>query len=320
MLLYVMSRPHSGSTILDILLGNTGQVASVGQLVSDMGKPGNPCACGATIRDCPFWREVRSRVEAEGVASWDEAVRLSVGQAHVRNFWRTLRSAPGAPEARRLAEVTAAVHRAIAGAAGRPHVLDSSKEPTRALFLARHYPDARLVRLVRDPRGAVGSHYWRLRDKGYFHFLRRDYRLPALSPLFLALAAASWTAGNLLHDLAASRAAPGRVVRLRYEDLRDRPAEELGRLGAELGIEVGAAQEKVGRGAALDVGHLIGGNDVRLEKGLRFEPGREGTRRPLPRWVGLLTVALCWPLMARYGYAARRAAPGLGAPAPGRAA
>jgi hypothetical protein len=317
MLLYVMSRPHSGSTILDILLGNTGQVASVGQLVSDMGKPGNPCACGATIRDCPFWREVRARVEAEGVA-WDEAVRLSVGQAHVRNFWRTLRAPAGAPGERRLAEVTAAVHRAIAAAAGRPHILDSSKEPTRALFLARHYPDARLVRLVRDPRSAVASHYWRLKDKGYFHFLRRDYRLPLLSPLLLALAAASWTVGNLLHDLAASRAAPGRVVRLRYEDLRDRPGEELARLGAALGIEVGEAQAKVARGEALEVGHLIGGNDVRLEKGLRFEPGREGTRRPLPRWVGLVTLALCWPLMARYGYAARRA-PRLGAPTPGRA-
>jgi hypothetical protein len=314
MLLYVMSRPHSGSTILDILLGNTGRVASVGQLVSDMGKPGNPCACGASIGDCPFWREVRSRVEAEGIA-WGEAVRLSVGQAHVRNFWRTLRSAPDAPEARRLAEVTAAVHRAIAGAAGRPHVLDSSKEPTRALFLARHYPDARLVRLVRDPRSAVASHYWRLKDKGYFHFLRRDYRAPALAPLFLALAAASWTVGNLLHDLAASRAAPGRVVRLRYEDLRDRPAEELGRLGAALGIDVAAAQARVEGGAELEVGHLIGGNDVRLERGLRFEPGREGTRRQPPRWVGVLTVALCWPLMARYGYAARRAP----APRPGAA-
>ena len=66
MFLYVMSRPHSGSTILDILLGNTASVESVGQLVSDMGKLDNPCACGATIRTCPFWSEVRERVEAGG--------------------------------------------------------------------------------------------------------------------------------------------------------------------------------------------------------------------------------------------------------------
>jgi hypothetical protein len=246
--------------------------------------------------------------------TWAEAVALSVGQAHVGRFWRTLRAAPDDPGMLRLAAATAAVERAVAGASGRPHVLDSSKEPTRALFLARYRPDARLLRLVRDPRSAVASHYWRLKDKGYFHFLRRDYRLPALSPLFLALAAASWTVGNLLHDLAAARAAPGRVFRLRYEDLRDRPAEELARLGAGLGIEVGPALARLARGEALEVGHLIGGNDVRLERGLRFEPGRESTRRTPPRWVGAMTLLLCWPLMARYGYPLRRPAPGSGGP------
>ena len=51
------------------------------------------------------------------------------------------------------------------------------------------------------------------------------------------LAAASWTVGNLLHEVAAARA-PGRVVRLRYEDLRDRPDEELTRLGHSLGDRI----------------------------------------------------------------------------------
>ena len=62
MLLYIMSRPHSGSTILDILIGNSASVQGVGQLVSDMGKLDNPCACGASIRDCPFWQAVRAEV------------------------------------------------------------------------------------------------------------------------------------------------------------------------------------------------------------------------------------------------------------------
>ena len=316
MYLYVMSRPHSGSTILDILLGNTETVESVGQLVSDMGKLDNPCACGATIRGCPFWTAVRERVEATGI-SWDEAVAASVGQAHVGRFWRTWRSRDDDADMAKLARITATVAGAIAGIAGKPVVLDSTKEPTRALFLARYYPDAQLIRLVRDPRSAVASHYWRLKDKGYFHFLRRDYRVPALTPLFLALAAASWTAGNLLHEIAASRA-PGRVVRIRYEDLRDRPAEELGRLGRRFGIDVAPVLEKVERRESLPAGHDIGGNDIRLEQGLRFDPGKEGTRRPLPRWVELMTLALCWPLMTRYGYALRRPAR-IGPAAQGRA-
>src|SRR3954451_17988517 len=119
MYLYVMSRPHSGSTILDILLGNTAAVESVGQLVSDMGKLDNPCACGATIRVCPFWREVRSTVEAAGVG-WGEAMRASVGQAHVGRLWDAFPARDGDPSMGRLAEITAIVVRAIAETAGKP--------------------------------------------------------------------------------------------------------------------------------------------------------------------------------------------------------
>ena len=41
---YVVGRPHSGSTILDILLGNGPEVAGIGQLVSGMGKTADFCA------------------------------------------------------------------------------------------------------------------------------------------------------------------------------------------------------------------------------------------------------------------------------------
>ena len=96
MLLYIMSRPHSGSTILDILMGNSPAVEGVGQLVSDMGELDNPCACGASIGDCTFWQAVRAEVEAGGIG-WDEAVRASVEQAHVGRFWRTWRAGPSGP-------------------------------------------------------------------------------------------------------------------------------------------------------------------------------------------------------------------------------
>ena len=60
MLLYIMSRPHSGSTILDILHGQQRQsVEGVGQLVSDMGELAI-LRVRRLIRDCPFWQAVRN--------------------------------------------------------------------------------------------------------------------------------------------------------------------------------------------------------------------------------------------------------------------
>lgn len=311
MYLYIMSRPHSGSTILDILLGNTAEVESIGQLISDLGKLDNLCSCGAKIRDCPFWSAVRGALAQAGI-DWDEAVAASLGQAHVRRFVATWWAGADEPRLRRLASLTEALERAILAVNGKPVMLDSSKEPTRGLFLLKYVPSARVVRLVRNPLSAVASHHWRLEKQGRFHFLRREYRQPALAPLFLVLAAGSWLVGNLLAEIAV-RAARERVVRIRYEDLRDDPSRELARLGAALGIDVTAAIQKLERGEPFSAGHNIGGNAIRLEQQLRFDPQREAQRLGLPRWVEWVTLGLCWPLMLAYGYPLRRARPAAGA-------
>lgn len=261
------------------------------------------CSCGQLIGQCPFWEAVRARMTAEGW-EWAEVVTASSFQAHVLRFPKTLLAKAADPAWQRLTEMTLALQTAIQVVSGRPHLVDSSKEPTRALFLARCHPDLRLIRLVRDPCSSVASHYWRLKQRGYFHFLRKDRRVhPALSPLLMLLAAASWTVGNLLADVAAN-AASRRAFRLRYEDLRDAPERAIGDLARFLGVDLAETIATLRAGAPVKAGHVIDGNGIRLHRGLRFDPGWEATRPTLPLWLRLCTVALCWPLMLRYGYLA----------------
>ena len=80
-------------------------------------------------------------------------------------------------------------------------VVDSSKEPTRALFFAKHDPDARLIYLVRDPRAVTSSYYWRFKDGWPFHFLRKERNSRYVWPLYMLVASASWLAGNILYEL-----------------------------------------------------------------------------------------------------------------------
>ena len=60
-LIYVMGTARSGTTILEILLGNNPGIANLGE-VSHIFAHGfirnDDCACGHPARECPVWGEV----------------------------------------------------------------------------------------------------------------------------------------------------------------------------------------------------------------------------------------------------------------------
>jgi hypothetical protein len=190
---------------------------------------------------------------------------------------------------------------AIAHASGKAHMLDSSKSPVRAYFLLKFVPDSRVIHLVRDPRSVMRSAYWRFRDGKPMRFRSRAYRSAGLAPVFLVFSALGWLAGNLLAELVARRFG-SRVVAVHYEDLRERPLEVLRAAGAKCGFSVDALEEIISQHSQLKVGHNIGGNRIRLQKGLRFDPQAERDRPMLPAWVSAMTTLICWPLMLRYHY------------------
>ena len=314
MLIYIMGRGHSGSTILDIILGNSARIESVGQLMTGLldETDGHVCACGETMQDCGYWRKVReafARHAREGsIQDWREAAVALAEHAHIRNLPETFLARSSSPAMRRLAQTSDDVDRAIILATGKQHVVDSSKEPTRGMMLLRFSPEARVVYLVRDPRRLVASYYWRFKKRGgYFNFQRRDYHAPSMLLPFMLVAAASWTVGNLICEIA-RRFAPKRTFRMRYEDLCEAPSAELGRLAKAFDLDLDDVIARIERGEPLAVGHNVGGNQIRNEGAVVFSPGK-GKEHAMPRWLDYLTLACCWPLMLAYGYSLKAPEP-----------
>lgn len=150
-MVFIMGAGRSGSTILGIALGNCANVFYAGELNLWLGKKGKSPLPGA--ERARFWDGVRADVGTELSGRGARSLEKSLDLLRV-DSWRAQRRLRG-----RYRRVAGDLYRAIAGAAGATHVVDSSHFPRRAWELQRvDGIDLRLLFLIRNPRHVVASY------------------------------------------------------------------------------------------------------------------------------------------------------------------
>ncbi len=293
---YVLGKGRSGSTLLNMALGELEGVFAAGELrffwrrglVED-----RRCACGQPITRCEVWGAVADRLtdldaaqlagDSEAVYAWRAAPRLLAGRT------------AGWPAFERWSSATTRLVEALTAVTGAEVVVDSSKWPTEpgVLGLVDGIRPFSLL-LVRDPR-AVAWSWQRVKTHDDFDQPREMDRYPAWH------SGASWTARNLVAGLAARRS-PGPRRTLRYEDLAADPAGTLSDLHRFLGGsgDVGTALQ--GRTLTVTQGHTLAGNPTRTGGGELTISEDEEWRTGLSPADRLVTSALTWPLRRRWGY------------------
>jgi sulfotransferase family protein len=147
---FIASLPHSGSTLLDLLLGSHSQIEGLGEISklkryaeaaesdAEHGKK-QKCTCGAaSIWRCPHW----SKVE----------LALRRRNSSLRNL--DLAST----NRRRFRQDNGLLYAAVSAAAGKRFVVDSSKSVTRLkMLLQADAFDLYPVFLYRQPHGQINS-------------------------------------------------------------------------------------------------------------------------------------------------------------------
>jgi hypothetical protein len=187
----------------------------------------------------------------------------------------------------------------IAAVAGAQVVVDSSKLPTHTLVLARSSRlDLRLVHLVRDSRGVAFSnrkHVVKSVTSGE----------PTKLPRYGSLASATrYDLYNGANTLLVGRRVAG--MRLRYEDLIEDPQRRLLEVvGHATDGEAADMSFVSGRQAVLAPNHLVDGNPVRFAQGPLRLTVDDAWRHQLAAKERRTMTALTYPLLKRYGYAAR---------------
>jgi hypothetical protein len=296
--LYIMGAGHSGSTVLDIMLGNHPEIVGVGELGNfTLPVRGNYCACGQPSGKCGFWSEVQRkwthRVGVDGVAGYQVAQEPF---EKLRYWFRSEKEKRGvfqSPRYRVYAEHTRALFESIAVASGKRIIVDSSKSPARALALSGISGfDLRIIHLVRDGRGVV----WSLMKKKAHRknaLAHGDFALPWFASL-------GWLLTNGWSDFVLRRGeVPG--VRVKYEDLVGQPEKALDRIGRMLEIKFNPVVDHLFARKELAIGHNIAGNRIRKAGSIRLRPDYEWNER-LPGRYKRLFWLLAGSRAKKYGY------------------
>lgn len=179
----IVSVGHSGSSLLNLVLGAHPSVLSVGEVWSLQEVwEREECACGDPLPECRFWSQVSEQVAldcghsvdtlAETHPLRDGVLRRRRGQVML---WPSdlLVTFAGRATVRRLAHRLPTLNRSIDAALNNLHyletasrlsrrsmIVDSSKNPLRARLLCLTDPERfRMIHMVRDGRAVANS--WR---------------------------------------------------------------------------------------------------------------------------------------------------------------
>jgi len=306
--LYIGGWGRSGSTLLDLILGQAPGVFSAGE-VREIWQSGlvenRPCGCERPFRDCSFWQAVGEA----GFGGWDrvplqEILRLRYS---LDRPW-SLPALPLGhlvnPIGARIQVYTGTLERlyaAIAEVSGASIIVDSSNLPSHA-FLLRAMPsiDLRVIHLVRDSRAVAFS--WRKQVEK-----RRSAGPSASLPRYdLGGSSLRWLLYNGLTQTLQPLHVPYTFVR--YEDLVDAPRDQIGRLLRHAGLTGSDAEPDYieGQCVRLERNHTAEGNPMRFVSGELELRADEAWRHQMPSRDRRVVTALTLPLLAAYGYPVNR--------------
>ena len=287
--IYILGRGHSGTTILDLLLGSAGDSHGVGELISGLAKfESGVCSCGAETSECKFWVNVKQEFEHLG-HRWDDLDQL-VRQAYVGNFFSTLFMSKAKQDY--LEKLNTDLFDAIGRVANAEFVVDSTKEPTRGLLLAKT-GNTKIVHIIRSPFDIIESNLHRIDSGQPFRFMRRNYTNRRMRYLFVAVSAFAWNIGFFLGALSKVWAGEN-YVRVFYRELYNKPDATLNVLANALGLSMAETIDRVRDQKPIPIVHRIAGNKIRFKKQIIFRNNRE--KKSLGKIEKLLVLIFAFPV------------------------
>jgi hypothetical protein len=258
-IIYIIGAGRSGTTLLDIILGNSGDIFSCGELNRFPNRNGTPPKREAGDEVTAFWKNINNHLNLSDGDLGKLDKLHSTYEYHIRTFKGLLFGVSD-----KLSETYKTyikkLYQFIFSFIKESIIIDSSKYPGRAITLSQTLKDNYeicYVYIIRDPIGVVGS------------FTKKELEQP---PKNWFLANIYFFAVNLLcqRTLTYLQRKGHQTLTVTYEQITQEPLETIERIGKELNFETENILQKIKANDYLDTGFLFDGNRIRLQKQIKL--------------------------------------------------
>ena len=262
-IIYITGCGRSGSTLIDIILGNHPEIESLGELsnlISSGWIKHEYCGCGKRGNNCPFWFDIRMTWnKLTGVKSIKKYLDIQNTYENYLHWPRLLKERLiKSNKFRAYIQYSKSLFEAISAVSGKYFLVDSSKNPGRAFALSM-IPGIKLktIHLVRDGRGVVWS------KMKAFEKNEENGLQTKINPAPAWLTSLRWLVVNLASELVSYYLAPN-AIRIHYEDFVENPQNVLNKIGHFLQIDLNALADAVASRQPMSIRHTIAGNRMRM--------------------------------------------------------
>jgi hypothetical protein len=255
-IIYILGAGRSGTTLVDIILGNAEGLLSCGELNRYGKRNGVPGGEDFGISRLNYWDDIKhSMLELGGPDVLIRMKQYSDIFEHHKGFLKSLIFGKGRlfNDYARLNELLLSI---ISEQNAGKQLIDSSKYPGRLFWLSFLNYDIKIVYVRRDPVDVVDS------------FQKKEIKQPPkpwlLASVYCAFISflSRWVINKILNK--------HKCYELNYADLINTPSECLQELSLEIGVDMGAVIDVIREKRSLIVGNLFEGNRIRYKEELKL--------------------------------------------------
>jgi hypothetical protein len=300
--LYIAGVGRSGSTVIDILLGQIDGFFAGGEIqhLWERGFIDNQfCGCGHPFWQCKTWYPIIQKhfeeVDKATISEWGRMKKRLTRNRKLPYFLFIKNKSQNA-DLNKLLSVLGNLYGAIAEETGCRVIVDSSKSPLY-LCLLELIPSVEvyILHLIRDPRAV--AHSWMTPT------LTADPNIPSSMPVMNPYKCSSnWNRRNLMIELMI-RKIPSKYLRIRYEDFTDQPRQTLEKVILFTVETSSKFLFSSDTSFYRSTNHLISGNPCRFDIN-QFIEIKEDVRwkKRMSRWNKVIVSVLTFPLRFYYKY------------------